>query len=35
VERALEHLVHHPEEVLSLMGGYREAFDDLKFPDAA
>ena len=35
VEQELGRLVHHPEEVLSLMDGYREAFDDLNFPNAA
>ena len=35
VEKALERLAHHPEAVLSLMDGYREAFNDLQFPNAA
>ena len=35
VEQTLERLAQHPEEVLSLMDGYREAFNDLQFPDAA
>ena len=35
VEQTLERLAQHPEEVLSLMDGYRKAFNDLQFPNAA
>lgn len=35
VEKELERLAQHPEEVLALMNSYREAFADLQFPGAA